>query len=208
MIKSCVVLNGAVINVGEWDYNIQPVQIGEQEVIITPETTDTEGNVIPTVTEMQPVYEDQETNPLPIGAIVEEREVIQNADGGFIALEVGQSALDVYKTSKIESLYSICNKTILGIFSSSALGVAHDYIFDYDAQINLAGTKQAFQDSLITQIEWNTRDAGAMIHDQTQFNQLWIDGFLHKNSNMSKYKTLKEQVKSAVDEAEVDSIVW
>ena len=208
MLKSCVVLDGAVINVGEWDYNIQPVQVGEQEVIITPETVDSEGNVIPAVTEMQPIYEDQATNPFPEGAIIEEREVIQNADGGLVALESGQSILDAYKTSKIESLYTLCNEAVLGIFTSSALGILHNYIFDYEAQMNLAGTKQAFDSALVTSVEWNTRDAGVLAHDATQFNQLWLDGFLHKISTINKYRALKGQVESAVDKDGVDSIVW
>jgi hypothetical protein len=123
-------------------------------------------------------------------------------------VEGGIFDLVAYKMNKIESLYNLCNQAILGIFSSSAMGTPHDYIFDFEAQMNLAGTKQAFNDNLITNIEWNTRDVGPCFHDATQFNQLWLDGFTHKVSNMTKYRTLKGQVEIAVDKAGVDSIEW
>ena len=55
MLKECVVLNGQIINIGPWDYQIQPVQVG----------IDDEGN---------PIYEDQITNPLPEGAVIEQRD--------------------------------------------------------------------------------------------------------------------------------------
>lgn len=47
MLKECVVLNGQIINIGEWD--------------------DQEGK-----------------NPLPEGAVIEERGITQNSDGGWV----------------------------------------------------------------------------------------------------------------------------
>jgi hypothetical protein len=104
--------------------------------------------------------------------------------------------LSEYKQDKINLLSVICNETILGTFTSSAMGTEHTYVFDMEAQMNFAGTKQAFKDSLITTVEWNTRDAGVLVHDSTQFNQLWLDGFTHKMSNITKFRTLKGQIYS------------
>ena len=51
MIKKCVVLDGVIINIGSWDY-----QIGDDGVL---------------------------NNPLPIGAITEDREFEYDADYGW-----------------------------------------------------------------------------------------------------------------------------
>ncbi|MGZ0043397.1 hypothetical protein [Paenibacillus ottowii] len=65
MIKECVVLNNEVINIGPWDYKKQQVQTG----------IDGQGN---------PLYEERITNPLPEGAVIEEREIETTPDGDLI----------------------------------------------------------------------------------------------------------------------------
>jgi hypothetical protein len=70
--------------------------------------------------------------------------------------------LDVNKQDKIKLLDKQCNHAALGTFVSSAMGSEHIYILDMEAQMNLAGAKQAFQDLLISNIDWNTRDAGVL----------------------------------------------
>ncbi|AOK91962.1 hypothetical protein [Paenibacillus polymyxa] len=72
MIKECVVLNDEVINIGPWDYN-------RQQVLLSPAEYDDEGKVT-----KEAVYEEQTTNPLPEGAIIEEREIEVAPDGGLI----------------------------------------------------------------------------------------------------------------------------
>ena len=66
MLKECVILNGQIVNIGEWDYQIQQVRIGEDE---------------------PPVYEDMITNPLPEGATIEHRDFEYDPDRGWY--EVG-----------------------------------------------------------------------------------------------------------------------
>lgn len=73
MIKSCVLLNGQVINIGDWDYQYEQVEV-------TPAVVDEETKEIITPAE----YETVARNPLPEGAIIEEVEVTQNADGGWV----------------------------------------------------------------------------------------------------------------------------
>jgi hypothetical protein len=117
-------------------------------------------------------------------------------------------ALDEYKQDKIDYLNKICNETILNTFISSAMGTEHIYVFDYEAQMNFAGAKQAFQDNIITSVDWNTRDAGVIAHNATQFNQLWLDGFTHKMTNINKFRNLKEQVNTVTTKDQVDQINW
>jgi len=61
MIKPCVILNGEVINIGDWDY--QAVIVGIKE-------------------DGQPIY-GEELNPLPAGAEVVDMEVCQSNDGSW-----------------------------------------------------------------------------------------------------------------------------
>lgn len=80
MMKNCVLLNGNLENVGEWNYDIRSVEV-------TPAVKDEDGNIA-----AEAVYEDQTFNPLPEGATTEQREVIQNADGGWV-LAIDYAAL-------------------------------------------------------------------------------------------------------------------
>jgi len=71
MMKECVVLNGQVINIGPWDFQIQRVEVEPAEY-------DEEGNVV-----KEPVFEEIVTNPLPEGAEIVEMEVVEGPDGGL-----------------------------------------------------------------------------------------------------------------------------
>jgi hypothetical protein len=67
MMKDCVILNGQIINIGPWDYQIKQVQVdGDEE---------------------NPVYEDRESNPFPVGATIEQRDVDFSDERGWY--EVG-----------------------------------------------------------------------------------------------------------------------
>lgn len=78
MMKNCVIHNGKIINIGDWDYQIQSVEV-------TPAVLDEDGNVV-----TEAVYEDQATNPLPEGATITERDFEYDADRGWY--ETGTSA--------------------------------------------------------------------------------------------------------------------
>jgi hypothetical protein len=72
MLKECVILNGQIINIGPWDYQIQQVQVGGDEE--------------------NPIYEDQEMNPLPDGATFDQRDFEYDPDRGWY--EVGTAFTD------------------------------------------------------------------------------------------------------------------
>lgn len=64
-IKTCVFdAGGNLINIGDWDERVQSVQVG----------VDDDG---------EPIYEQRPTNPLPEGAVIEEREVVYDDKYGW-----------------------------------------------------------------------------------------------------------------------------
>lgn len=71
MMRECVILDGQVINIGPWDYQIQTFEV-------SPEERDEEGNII-----KDAVYEDRPTIPLPDGAEIIEMEIVEGPDGGL-----------------------------------------------------------------------------------------------------------------------------
>lgn len=86
MLKTCVFdANGNLINIGEWDYMVQPVQVGVDE-----ETGD-------------PIYEEQVTNPLPEGAYTEEREVVYDEVYGWRLADDPAPASDKERLEAIEA---------------------------------------------------------------------------------------------------------
>lgn len=64
-------LNDEIINIGEWDYK-------HEQIEVEPVEYDEEGN------EVKPaIYEQQVTNPLPEGAVIEDRDFEYNEDRGW-----------------------------------------------------------------------------------------------------------------------------
>lgn len=77
MIKECVVLNGKVINVGPWDYQITKVEVA-------PAVYDEEGNMT-----KEAVFEERTMNSMPEGTTIENRDFEYDQDKGWY--EVGTS---------------------------------------------------------------------------------------------------------------------
>jgi hypothetical protein len=71
MLKKCYVLNSKIINVGDWNFQIEPFEVEPAEL-------DEEGNII-----KDAVFGNRITNPLPEGVTVEEREFEYSFDNGW-----------------------------------------------------------------------------------------------------------------------------
>lgn len=77
MMKECVVLNGDVINIGPWDYRYTDLDDGETVAL----------------------------NPLPEGAVMQELEIVEGADGGLYPADYTptktpeQTRLDLMQTA-------------------------------------------------------------------------------------------------------------
>jgi hypothetical protein len=133
---------------------------------------------------------------------------IQNGQPVFTPIPDAVKLADA-QAAKIGELDAKCNETILAGFTSSALGSAHDYDFDYEAQQNLSGMLSLFNaDATIADVTWKTKDAGPLTHTKEQFLQLYKDGFAHKNGHIAHYWTLKAQVQAATTVSAVQEIVW
>ena len=92
MLKTCIFDKyGNLINIGDWDYKIEPVEVEPAEY--DPDT----GEMI-----KEPVYEDRPTNPLPAGAYSEEREVVQDEDGGWRLADAPQPETPEQRIAALE----------------------------------------------------------------------------------------------------------
>jgi len=90
MIKPCVILDGQVINIGPWDYQIQTVEK-------TPPQFDEDGNLV-----SEAEYEEVVNNPLPVGAVLEDRDIEQDEDGGFRVVGTVQPESSAQKIARLE----------------------------------------------------------------------------------------------------------
>jgi hypothetical protein len=91
MLKQCVILNGQIINIGEWDYQIQPFEL-------EPPQYNDDGELI-----QEGIYEDRPTNPLPEGATVEERDMEYDADRGWYEVGTVSAPTESDRISAVES---------------------------------------------------------------------------------------------------------
>lgn len=113
------------------------------------------------------------------------------------------------QAQKIASLSAACYQTIIGGFTSTALGTAHTYDCDEESQRNLIGAMlKISNDATITTINWKTRENGYVDHTRTQFTQVYQDGFQFIESQRYKYRDLKAQVLAATTEAQINAITW
>lgn len=90
MMKQCVLLDGAVINIGPWDTQIQTF-------VVKPAEYNADGTLL-----HEEETEERETNPLPAGAIVTELECSQNEDGGWYAVEYAPQLPDSLEAAVAE----------------------------------------------------------------------------------------------------------
>lgn len=127
MIKKCYVLNGKVINIGEWDYQIQ-----QQEV--SPPEYDEEGNIV-----KEAVFEEKIMNPIPEGAIVEERNFEYDPDHGWY--EVGKEG--EFEIAELKKQLSETDYKIIKCFEYQFAGLE----LPYDIQ-TLHTERQALRDRI------------------------------------------------------------
>lgn len=99
-MKTCVFdKDGQLINIGEWDYMLKPVEVA-------PAQYDEEGNLI-----SEAVYEVRATNPLPEGAYTEEREVVYDEVYGW---RLADDPAPVSDKERLEAIEAALLEVILG----------------------------------------------------------------------------------------------
>lgn len=119
--------------------------------------------------------------------------------------------LDRQKEKKLEEFNDKCNKTILGYFKSTVVGVEYEFSNDMEAQSRFNGVAGSFSLGLIDKVQWTAHKDGERYRltlTKEQFLQVAKDAFVHQDSNIVKYNNLIQAVKSARSKEELDKIVW
>lgn len=118
-------------------------------------------------------------------------------------------SLDDLKARKKAELSAKCNETICGGFSSSALGAAHTYPSDGEAQRNFHSELDRLQyDPSYTVSNFKTLDAGYLPHTQAQLVQVFIDGHKFGRDQIGKLNQLKSDIDTALTVPDLDNIIW
>lgn len=133
--------------------------------------------------------------------------------GNLISSEDTRS-LEESKAEKIAFLREACQAEILRGFSSSALGSLHHYSGEYENQINLIGLEAKARRSgasfshKISCTNLETGEKARRSHTQTQIFQVFEDGSVYKETQISRLESLMSEVQSATTNDAVDAISW
>lgn len=127
MIKKCYVLNGKIINIGEWDFQTQQIEI-------EPPKYDSQGNLI-----KEAVFEEQVLNPIPEGATVEERDFEYDPNYGWY--EVGTEVK--YEIVELKKQLTETDYKIIKCYEYQLAGLE----LPYDIQ-TLHAERQALRDRI------------------------------------------------------------
>lgn len=125
--------------------------------------------------------------------------------------------LVLLKRNKIIDLSNSCEKAIIGGFISNALGDEHLYDSEEVDQINLIGAVAStgptpeFPNGY--SIYYATRDISTNIksyieHSYAQLRKVMDDGAQFKLNHLQRFHLLRTQVEVAVDEEQINAIIW
>jgi hypothetical protein len=113
------------------------------------------------------------------------------------------------KAAKKAQLSASFDATMASGFTSSALGVSHNYPSDLQAMIFFNATMNRFgNDSTFTTVNQKTLDAGYLAHTKAQFFQVFNDGHAFGVAQDTKLANLKAQVDAATTVSAVNAITW
>lgn len=152
----------------------------------------------------------------------ENRNLYEVQNGEIVQkIDADARRIDAAKSFKIAKLNAACNQSILAGFTSSALGAEHQYGFDMEDQANLTGRLAGIAAGTSpAEFLWKTKDVGPLLHTIAQFKQVCADGDARKESQISRYWTLKSQVEAAEQQfkngeidaqtamAQMDAVAW
>jgi len=83
------------------------------------------------------------------------------------------------------------------------------YRTNRDDQTNMIGQKDALSDDLsVTQVPWKTEDKGYVMHTREGWLKVHQEAFMHKQTQLMKYDTLKKKVSTALSQDELSLINW
>jgi len=130
-----------------------------------------------------------------------------DVNGFPVAVDMPPPSLDSVKASKSTEINAACASSIVGGFTSSALGAPHTYDSALEDQLNLIGAV-----GLGIDMPYRCADAAGVkefrLHTAAQLKQVAADGARVKLTALEKAAALKAQVQAAVDAAAVEAVVW
>lgn len=117
--------------------------------------------------------------------------------------------MDYFRSQKKAELSQQCNQAIIAGFSSSALGVAHTYPSDEEAQRNFHSELDRLNyDPNYTASSFKTLDAGYLSHTKAQLIQVFVDGHTYGRQQIAHLNTLKSQIDAAQTQTDLNAITW
>jgi len=113
------------------------------------------------------------------------------------------------QNQKVEYIKKQCNLDILYGFESSCTGEVHQYKYNLEYQANFNEQANILTlDSTITEIPWNTKDAGVINHSRDEFIILLKDANNFKTSKMNDYHSMKSTISNAKTTKEIIDLKW
>ncbi|WP_132944069.1 hypothetical protein [Tumebacillus sp. BK434] len=139
----------------------------------------------------------------------EEKTAVLDADQLFQELDTKMATLEEVKAAKDAQLVYLCDFSIRQGFISKALGTAHTYPSDMEAQANLQSSIKRLENEPSKEVViFKTMEAGFLPHTLEQLRQVLNDGFDHGENMIIRRELLRTQVEQAKNVQEVVSIVW
>jgi hypothetical protein len=130
-----------------------------------------------------------------------------DADGRPVAVDPPPPTLDEVRAGKTAEINAACAASIVGGFTSLALGTLHTYDSALEDQLNLIGAV-----GLDVDLPYRCADAAGVKefrpHTAAQLKQVAADGAAIKLAALEKAATLKAQVQAAADAAAVEAVAW
>lgn len=121
-------------------------------------------------------------------------------------------SLEEFKELKCRRLSSDCNATIIGGFTSNALGKVYHYDGGLEAQTNLIGAltlaRQVQEDVPVTCTLVETGSKQPRPHSNTQLEGVFADGCNFKTAKIARYHELKAKILAATTKEAVAAINW
>ena len=138
------------------------------------------------------------------------------------AQQIPKATLDerklvLIKKNKIIDLSNSCEKAIIGGFISNALGADHLYDSEEVDQINLIGAVTSTAPTVAEPNGYSSyyacRDVSTGIksyieHSHFVLRQVMADGALFKLNLLQRFHMFRSQVEGAVDEEQINAIIW
>lgn len=110
------------------------------------------------------------------------------------------------KERKTAELKAKCEQAIIEGFTATN---GHHYRTNRDDQVNMIGQKDdLMEDTTITEVMWKTEDSGYVSHTRDEWLAIYKEAFTHKQTQLFKYDTLKQEVQGKLKVSTVESVTW